>query len=137
MTGTAGGYQYSTPPPVAQRRLEAGWLQRIAWTVPVWGTFSLFAWIPFFYVAIRRGLPSDWGAFISFSVYEAAVWTWVIFIDGETGENAFSVALLLGMAMGSALLLFAVFDPKSARPRAPYAAPPQPNPYQSGPPYGH
>ncbi|WP_416972463.1 hypothetical protein [Streptomyces sp. 4F14] len=144
MTGIPGGYNYATPPPgsPSPKRLEAGWGQRIAWTLPVWGTFGLFAWIPFAYVALRRGLPSDWTACVSFLVYEAAVWTWLIALEDGRGDGPFGLVLLFATAMGTALLLFAVFDQKPRPVPVRYAgAPqpqpqPQPNPYQQGYPYG-
>jgi len=138
MTGIPGGYDYSTPPPVSAKRLEAGWGQRIAWTVPVWGSLGLFAAVPFLYAALRRGLPSDWTACVSYLVYEAAVWTWITALDDGTGDGAFGLTLLFTMAMGTALTLFALFDPKPRRPAVPFTpAHLRPNPYQQqGYPYG-
>ena len=132
MTGIPGGYNYSTPPPSSgpPKRLEAGWGQRIAWTLPVWGTFGLFLWIPFLYLALRRGLPSDWTACASFVTYEAAVWTWLIALEDGVGDDVFGFVLLFGTAMGTALLLFAAFDPKSRQAPVRYGAPaPYAHPY--------
>ncbi|MHC5903438.1 hypothetical protein ACVNF4_05920 [Streptomyces sp. S6] len=140
MTGIPGGYDYSTPPPPSVRRLEAGWGQRIAWTVPIWGSFGLFAALPFLYAALRRGLPSDWTACVSYLVYEVSVWTWIIALEGDTGDGVFGLTLLFTMVMGTALTLFALFDPKPLRPPLPFTPTrpqPQPNPYQQqGYPYG-
>ncbi|MET8982005.1 hypothetical protein ABZX85_41065 [Streptomyces sp. NPDC004539] len=136
MTGIPGGYDYSTPPPASAKRLEAGWGERIGWTVPVWGSLGLFALVPFLYVALRRGLPSDWTACISFFVYEAAVWTWLIVLEDGAGDGVFGLTLIFAMVMGTALTLFALFDPKPNRPPLPYGAGPRPNPYQQNYPYG-
>lgn len=43
-----------------EKRLEAGWLQRIVWSVLVWGSVGLLVRVPFLYAAIRRGRGSDW-----------------------------------------------------------------------------
>ena len=39
----------------SEKRLEAGWFQRIGWVALAWFSFGLLAWVPFLYVAIRRG----------------------------------------------------------------------------------
>lgn len=115
-----------------QRRLEAGWIQRIAWSVLVWGSLGMLAWVPFFYVAIRRGRPSDWGAFASFVLYEVVTLPWSAALNGEY-DPVLGAVIILTLLTATAMLLFALFDKKPSRRVAhgPAAVPPpvQHNPY--------
>ncbi|MDX2682212.1 hypothetical protein [Streptomyces soliscabiei] len=139
----------------AERRLEGGWFQRLAWTALVWGSLGFLAWVPFLYVAVRRGLASDWTAFGSFSLYECVIVTWAVVSDTDDGDALLGVAIMVALVTASVLLLFAVFDQKtqaagsrstshSPSASAPASAPAsaygagqpysagQPNPYQQG-----
>ncbi|WP_329218021.1 hypothetical protein OG352_17560 [Streptomyces sp. NBC_01485] len=125
----------------AGRRLEGGWFQRLAWTVLVWGSLGFLVWVPFLYVAIRRGLASDWAAFGSFSLYECVILTWAVVSDKDDGDAFLGVAVLVTLLTATVLLLSAAFDKKTpaATPAygagQPYGAG-QANPYQQGYPYG-
>ncbi len=71
-----------------EKRLEAGWFQRIAWSVLVWFSLGLLVWVPFLYVAIRRGRGSDWGAFAAFMVYEVATVTGLSVLPDDGDSSA-------------------------------------------------
>ncbi|GAA0907854.1 hypothetical protein [Streptomyces thermoalcalitolerans] len=95
-----------------EKRLEAGWLQRIAWSALVWVTLGLLVWVPFLYVAIRRGRGSDWGAFAAFAFYECVTFFWGLATsrsDGN-GDPVLGIVVLLSLLLATAMLLFAVFD---------------------------
>ncbi|WP_069768581.1 MULTISPECIES: hypothetical protein [unclassified Streptomyces] len=117
------------------RRLEGGWFQRLAWTVLVWGSLGFLAWVPFLYVAIRRGLPSDWTAVGAFSLYECVIVTMTAVSDNDDGDAFFGVTFLTALATATVLLLFAVFDNRPRQSAPAYGAT-QANPYQQGYPYG-
>ncbi|MEH0578197.1 MULTISPECIES: hypothetical protein [Streptomyces] len=129
----------------AERRLEGGWFQRLAWTALVWGSLGFLAWVPFLYVAVRRGLASDWTAFGAFSLYECVIVTWAVVSDNDDGDALLGVAIMVALVTASVLLLFAVFDTKTPAAASasgpaygagqPYGAG-QANPYQQGYPYG-
>lgn len=117
------------------RRLEGGWFQRLAWTALAWGSLGFLVWVPFLYVAIRRGLSSDWTAFGAFSLYECVIVTWAVVSDTDDGDAFLGVAVLTTLLTATVLLLFAVFD-KKPRTQAPAYGTGQANPYQQGYPYG-
>ena len=121
-----------------EKRLEAGWFQRIAWAALGWFSLGLLVWVPFLYVAIRRGRPSDWGAFASFAFYECLSLPWSIATaDIDGGDPILGLVVILTLLMASAMLLFAMFDKRRTNPAA-YGAPvyapqpPQPQPYGYG-----
>ena len=120
-----------------ERRLEAGWWQRIAWTVLALGSCGLLIWVPFLYVAIRRGRGSDWGAFAAFALYECISLPWAIVTSDGDGDPLLGLTVALTMLMAAGLLLFALFDrPTPKQPR--YGAlpfPAQPQPHAQGNPY--
>ncbi|MFI1567294.1 hypothetical protein ACH4ZX_30330 [Streptomyces sp. NPDC020490] len=118
---------------VTVKRLEAGWLQRIAWSVLVWGSLGLLAWVPFLYVAIRRGRGSDWGAFCSFVLYELITIPWLS-LSNDDGDAILGSVIVLTLLIGTIMLLFAEFDSPLPR-QQPYGAMPMPGP-QPGQPYG-
>ncbi|SER75934.1 hypothetical protein SAMN04487983_1021123 [Streptomyces sp. yr375] len=122
----------------AERRLEGGWFQRLAWGVLVWGSLGLLIWVPFLYVAIRRGHSSDWTAFASFALYECVSLPWAVITAGGDGDPLLGVAVMVTLLTATGLLLFAVFDKKVPVPQSAYGAvmPPQGQPYQQGYPYG-
>ncbi|GAA5079615.1 hypothetical protein [Streptomyces similanensis] len=123
------------------KRLEAGWFQRIAWSVLAWGSIGMLVWVPFLYVAIRRGRGSDWGAFAAFALFDSVMVTWIALMPEEGGpdDTILGLVFIVEMLAAALMLLFAVFDRRTARPAAPaapaaaYGAPPQ-GPY--GYPYG-
>ncbi|WP_306185950.1 MULTISPECIES: hypothetical protein [unclassified Streptomyces] len=122
-----------------EKRLEAGWLQRIAWAVLPWATLGLLIWVPFLYVAIRRGRGSDWGAFSAFVLYECVTLPWALITSGGDGDPILGAVAVLCMLAASAMLLFAVFDARRPAQKAQPvygtpAAPAQGQPY--GYPYG-
>lgn len=41
----------------AQKRLEGGWFQRLAWAALGWFSLGLLVWVPFLYVALRAAAP--------------------------------------------------------------------------------
>ena len=100
------------------KRLEAGWAQRIAWSVLVVGSLGLLVWVPFLYVAIRRGRGSDWGAFAAFLLYELVTLPWATTQPDDEGDPILGVVALVSIGMAVGMLLFALFDkrtPKYAR----------------------
>ncbi|MEW5357228.1 hypothetical protein E0E62_33390 [Streptomyces sp. 16-176A] len=116
-----------------EKRLEAGWFQRIAWSVLAWGSMGLLVWVPFLYVAIRRGRGSDWGAFASFTLFDCVLVTWISLMPEEGADDALLGLVFIACLLAAALmLLFAVFDRPTARPTA--YGPAQQGPY--GYPYG-
>ncbi|MET7380590.1 hypothetical protein ABZT08_17515 [Streptomyces sp. NPDC005526] len=124
-----------------EKRLEAGWFQRIAWSILAWGSLGLLVWVPFLVVAVRRGRGSDWGAFAAFLFYECVTLPWASITSGGDGDPVLGAVALLCLLVATAMLLFAVFDPRSpqgaqgARPM--YGTPPAPTQGQSyGYPYG-
>lgn len=122
------------------KRLEAGWLQRIGWSALVWGSLGLLAWVPFLYVALRRGRGSDWGALASFVLYEFITLPWATVSNSGDGDSVLGAVMVLTLIIATAMLLWAVFDRRLPRPQA-YGAMPMPGPvpgqpYNSGYPYG-
>jgi hypothetical protein len=115
-----------------ESRLEAGWIQRIAWSALVWISFGLLAWVPFLYVAIRRRRPSDWGAFAAFVLYEVVTLPWAAVRGNGSGDPVLGAAALLTWLIATAMLLFAVFDKRTPRPvpvPGIHPAPPGQQPY--------
>ncbi|MFE4548575.1 hypothetical protein [Streptomyces sp. NPDC056785] len=100
------------------KRLEAGWVQRIAWSVLAVGSLGLLVWVPFLYVAIRRGRGSDWGAFAAFLLYEVVTLPWAITQKSDSGDPILGVVALVSIGMAVGMLLFAVFDRRQPKYRA-------------------
>ncbi|MET8243126.1 hypothetical protein ABZV31_01040 [Streptomyces sp. NPDC005202] len=119
-----------------EKRLEAGWFQRIAWSVLACATLGLLIWIPFLYVAIRRGRGSDWGAFAAFAFYGCVTLPWAIITSDGDGDPILGAVAALCWLTAAAMLLFAVFDDRRPAQGAqpPYAAPAAP---AQGQPYGY
>ncbi|ANH91903.1 MULTISPECIES: hypothetical protein [unclassified Streptomyces] len=98
-----------------EKRLEAGWLQRIAWSVLVWGSLGLLVWVPFLYVAIRRRRGSDWGAFAAFVLYEGVTVTWMsVLPDQDDGDAVLGIVIILCLLAATLMLLLAMFDRRAA-----------------------
>ncbi|MFE0451922.1 hypothetical protein ACFW2D_11615 [Streptomyces sp. NPDC058914] len=116
----------------AEKRLEGGWFQRLAWTALVWGALGLLVWVPFLYVAIRRGRSSDWGAFAAFALYEVVTLPWALITADGDGDPFLGIAVIVTLLTATWMLLFAVFDKKAPA----YAAGQPSYPYQQGYPYG-
>ncbi|MEU2286014.1 hypothetical protein ABZ614_29460 [Streptomyces sp. NPDC013178] len=120
-----------------QKRLEGGWFQRLAWGALVWFSLGVLVWLPFLYVAIRRGRSSDWGAFASFALYEVLTLPWALITSSGEGDPFLGVAVIVTLLVATWMLLFVLFDPRT--PPVPYGMPaashPQP-PYPQGYPYG-
>ncbi|MFF8533233.1 hypothetical protein ACF07B_14935 [Streptomyces sp. NPDC015532] len=91
------------------KRVEAGWFQRLAWSVLAVGSFGLLVWVPFLYVAIRRGRGSDWGAFASFVLYEVGFLSLVSLPTGK-GEATLGLVVLGTLALAVWLLAGPLFD---------------------------
>ncbi|CAM5452990.1 hypothetical protein [Streptomyces aurantiogriseus] len=121
-----------------EKRLEGGWFQRLAWAALAWFSFGLLVWVPFLYVAIRRGRSSDWGAFASFALYEVLTLPWALITSGGEGDPFLGITVIVTLLMATWMLLFALFDRRT--PPVPYGMPPGPHaqpPYQQqGYPYG-
>ncbi|MEU5533185.1 hypothetical protein [Streptomyces sp. NPDC020362] len=96
------------------KRLEAGWFQRIAWSFLVWGSLGLLAWVPFLYVAIRRRRGSDWGAFAAFVLYECVTLPWASWQSDGDGDPILGAVVVLCLLAATGMLLFAVFDRRQA-----------------------
>ncbi|MFJ8004171.1 hypothetical protein [Streptomyces fagopyri] len=109
------------------KRLEAGWLQRIAWSVLAVGSLGLLVWVPFLYVAIRRGRRSDWGAFAAFLLYELVTLPWATTDQSDSGDPILGVVALISIGMAAGMLLFAVFDKRQPK-YAPAGRGPVPGP---------
>lgn len=96
-------------------------------------TLGLLVWVPFLYVAIRRGRGSDWFAFAAFLLYELVILPWASFQPDGAGDTVLGMVVVFTMMMAVGLLLFAVFDrrgPKNAVVSGvPFPAPPHSNPY--------
>ncbi|MFP3987096.1 hypothetical protein U9R90_06240 [Streptomyces sp. E11-3] len=92
------------------RRLEAGWGQKVAWSVVVVGSMSILAWVPFLYVGIRRGRRSDWVAFAVFVGYIVAVAPWAASTSDGPGDAVLGTVVIVAMAAAVMMLLFTVFD---------------------------
>ncbi|MGW2045208.1 hypothetical protein ACWCPF_08490 [Streptomyces sp. NPDC001858] len=127
----------------SERRLEAGWFQRLAWVVLVWGSLGFLVWLPFLYVAIRRRLASDWAAFASFTLYECVVLVWAAVSKNDDADLVLGITVLVTLLTATMLLLFAMFDkrawatgPSTGLATGPAYGTGQPNPYQQGYPYG-
>nr|BFD84389.1 hypothetical protein StreXyl84_37900 [Streptomyces sp. Xyl84] len=121
-----------------EKRLEAGWFQRIAWVILAWGSLGMLMWVPFLYVAIRRGRGSDWGAFASFLLYECVTVTWIALMPDEGQDDLLFGFVIIGCMLAAALvLLFALFDKRSPQGAAPAYGPPRATaPGSYGYPYG-
>lgn len=116
-----------------EKRLEAGWWQRIAWVVLAWGSCGLLMWVPFLYVAIRRGRVSDWGAVASFALYECVSLP-LAMVRGSSDDDPFlGLAVIVTMFVAAGLLLFGVFDRPTPKQQGymgmPVPAAAQQNPY--------
>ncbi|MFI5972995.1 hypothetical protein [Streptomyces sp. NPDC051452] len=120
-----------------EKRLEAGWFQRIAWSVLAWGSLGLLVWVPFLYVAIRRRRGSDWGAFAAFALYECVTFPWAIWKTNQS-DPVLGGVFLLCLLVATALLLFAVFDRRPPEQRVPpvYGTPTPAQGHPYGNPYG-
>ncbi|WP_460066462.1 hypothetical protein [Streptomyces sp. YKOK-I1] len=119
-----------------QKRLEAGWGQRLGWTALAWFSCGFLVWVPFLYAALRRGRPSDWGALASFALYECITLPWLVNMGDEEASPFLSVAMLVTLIVSTVMLLTALFDKKT--PPVPVMGYPQQvqPPYQQGYPYG-
>ncbi|MEU0434194.1 hypothetical protein [Streptomyces sp. NPDC006290] len=116
------------------KRLEASWFQRLAWSVLAVGSCGLLVWVPFLYVAIRRGRGSDWGAFASFALYEAGSLS-LANIPADKGNTALGLVALSTLAVAVWLLTGPLFDKPTPR-NAMTGAVPAPWPTQgAGNPY--
>ncbi|WP_062645233.1 hypothetical protein [Streptomyces maremycinicus] len=117
------------------RRLTAGWFQRLAWVVLVWVSLGFLVWVPFLYVATRRGLSSDWVAFGSFALYECVILPWAVMTPDGDGDAFFGIAILVTLLTATVLLLTAVFDKKFPNAQPAYGGM-APQGQQYGYPYG-
>lgn len=94
------------------KRLEAGWAQRIAWSVLVVASLGLLVWVPFLYVAIRRGRGSDWGAFAAFLLYELVTLPWAT-VQSDAGDPILGAVAVVTLTVAVGLLLLALFDKRT------------------------
>ncbi|MEU9208533.1 hypothetical protein AB0D27_11405 [Streptomyces sp. NPDC048415] len=93
-----------------ERRLKAGWIQKVAWSVVVVGSLSILIWVPFLYVGIRRGRRADWVTFGAFLAYFVAVAPWAISTSDGPGDPVLGTVAIVAMAVAVVMLLFTVFD---------------------------
>lgn len=120
---------------VMDKRLEAGWFQRLAWSVLAVGSFGLLVWVPFLYVAIRRGRGSDWGAFIAFALYEVGSLS-LANVPADRGDGALGLIAIITFGMAIWMLMFPLFDKPTPRNAMAVGAGPAPWPAQhAGNPY--
>jgi drug/metabolite transporter (DMT)-like permease len=95
---------------VMDRRLEAGWGQKIAWSVLVVVSLGLLSWIPFLYVVLKRKRRGDWIAFAAFAVATVVLASWAASVsDGPDNPVLGAYAVLL-IVTAVVMLLFTVFD---------------------------
>jgi hypothetical protein len=121
----------------SEKRLEAGWFQRIGWVALAWFSFGLLAWVPFLYVAIRRGRSSDWVAFGAFALYECVTVPWMATDDSPDGDGYMGLAILVTLTTAACMLLWGMFDKRIlTMPAMAYGAPGPQGHYQQGYPYG-
>ncbi|WP_234533438.1 hypothetical protein [Streptomyces shenzhenensis] len=78
---------------------------------------GFLVWVPFLYVAIRRGRGSDWGAFASFALYETVILAWSTLVHTDDGDPVLGVIFVLTLLMATGLLLFALFDRRVPKPQ--------------------
>lgn len=104
----------------------------------MWGSLGFLVWVPFLYVAVRRGLASDWVAFASFALYECVTLPWAAVMPDGDGDGILGATVVVTLLTATALLLFAVFDKRLPTAQPAYGAvmAPQGQPYQQGYPYG-
>ncbi|GAA2517421.1 hypothetical protein [Streptomyces gobitricini] len=102
-------------------RLEAGILQRVAWCLLTLGSLGLLSWVPFLYVALRRGRRRDWWTCAAFFVVQAVVVTGVVLVARSPGDRTLEVLqplfgslMHLTLASGTLMLAFATFDRRRA-----------------------
>ena len=93
-----------------ERKLEAGWVQKVAWSVLVVGSMSWLIWVPFFFVAARRGRRSDWVTFTVFAGYAGVLFPVALTVGGDGSEAAIGLVAIATMAAAVSMLLFTVFD---------------------------
>ena len=93
-----------------ERKLEAGWVQKVAWSVLVVGSVTWLIWVPFFFVAARRGRRSDWVTFTVFAVYIGVLFPLTLTTDGDWSEAVIGLVAMATMAAAVSMLLFTVFD---------------------------
>ncbi|MGW0825488.1 hypothetical protein [Streptomyces sp. NPDC002845] len=95
-------------------RLEAGPAQKTAWAVLVLVSLGLLSWVPFLYVAIRRGARGDWWAFGGYLLAAITLVPSLAVAAGNPGHPlpAFLMSFLTGMNVTSACrhLMGNVFD---------------------------
>ncbi|MEU4168687.1 hypothetical protein AB0F46_17650 [Streptomyces sp. NPDC026665] len=96
------------------KRLEAGWFQRVVWSVLAVGSVGLLVWVPFLYVAIRRGRGSDWGAFCAFALYEVGSLS-LADLPADKGNMTLGLVFLSTAALAVWLLLGPLFDKPTPR----------------------
>ena len=99
---------------VMHKRLEAGWFQRLAWSVLAVGSVGLLVWVPFLYVAIRRGRGSDWGAFAAFALYEVGSLA-LADLPADKGNTALGLIAISCLGLAVWLLLGPLFDKPTPR----------------------
>ncbi|MFF4537390.1 hypothetical protein [Streptomyces aureus] len=117
------------------KRLEAGWFQRLVWAVVAVGSVGLLVWLPFLYVAIRRGRGSDWGAFVAFALYEVGSVS-LANVPADKGNAALGLVAIATLGIAVWLLVGPLFDKPTPRtgagrlPGGPWGAAQTPgNPY--------
>ncbi|MEV8035763.1 hypothetical protein [Streptomyces sp. NPDC086182] len=97
-----------------EKRVEAGWFQRLAWSVLAVLSFGMLVWLPFLYVAIRRGRVANWGLFASFVLYEAVTLWWAT-IESDKAATAFGLTVLATLVTAVWLLMGPLFDKPTPR----------------------
>ncbi|MFD8351450.1 hypothetical protein ACFV1X_21235 [Streptomyces coelicoflavus] len=108
-----------------QRRLEAGWGQKTAWSVLVVASLSILVWVPFLYVGIKRGRRADWVTFAVFAVYTVVVLPWAGVRGDGPGDPVLGAFAIIAMAAAVCMLLFTVFDKPGTKFDAVYTAQPE------------
>ncbi|MFI6086777.1 hypothetical protein [Streptomyces sp. NPDC051218] len=92
------------------RRLEAGWGQKAAWSLLVAVTLGLLSWVPFLYVGIRRGRRGDWATFVAFAVATVILAVWSGLSSDGPGDPWLGAYAIVLIVVAAVMLLFTVFD---------------------------
>jgi hypothetical protein len=97
------------------RRLEAGWGQRIAWSVLVIVSLGFLSWVPFLYVGIRRKRSNDWIRLAAFAAATVVLAVWASLRAGDPGDPILGAYVTIVVVTAVVLLLFTVFDKGGAK----------------------
>jgi hypothetical protein len=108
-----------------ERRLEAGWGQKIAWSLLVIVSLGFLSWVPFLYAGIQRKRSNDWyrlAAFVAATVVQAV---WAASRADDPADGLLGAYVILVIVTAVVLLLFTVFDKAGAKSDSVHVAQPE------------